>query len=40
MIAKTPITDIFGKTRVMTVPVDLKGGAARWSEITTLKQAT
>jgi DNA polymerase I-like protein with 3'-5' exonuclease and polymerase domains len=38
MAAETPVTDIFGKTRIMRVPVDLKGRAERWSEIKALKK--
>lgn len=35
----TTVVDIAGVTRVLRVPVDLKGGATRWSEITELKKA-
>lgn len=35
----TPVTDIKGVTRILRVPVDLKGGAVRWSDIKELKQA-
>lgn len=34
---ETPIKDIFNITRIMKVPVDLKGGARRWSEIESIK---
>jgi hypothetical protein len=32
------ITDIFGKTRTLTVPTDLKGEDTRWSELKILSQ--
>lgn len=35
----TPVTDIFGVTRQLRVPVDLKGGGERWSECHALKMA-
>lgn len=38
MILPTPVKDTFGVTRVMTVPVDIKGGAARWSDVETLRE--
>ncbi len=31
------VTDIFGKTRVLTVPVDLKGEAERWSRVEVMR---
>lgn len=33
-----PVKDIFGITRNLSIPVDLKGGAARWSEVDTLRK--
>jgi DNA polymerase I-like protein with 3'-5' exonuclease and polymerase domains len=38
MEMKTPITDTFGKTRELFVPVALKGGDIRWSELKSLKR--
>lgn len=35
----TPVTDIYGVTRDLCIPVDLKGNARRWSECTTLRLA-
>lgn len=37
MTVTVPVTDIFGVTRNMTVPVDLKGGSNRWSDMKSLK---
>lgn len=34
----TPVKDVFGKVRNLTVPVDMKGEAERWSELKTLKK--
>lgn len=34
----TPVTDTFGITRTLLVPVALKGGATRWSDIKSLKE--
>lgn len=33
----TPVKDTFGITRTLIVPVDLKGEAARWSELKTMR---
>lgn len=33
----TPVTDIFGITRTLRVPVDLKGNASRWSEVEAMR---
>jgi DNA polymerase I-like protein with 3'-5' exonuclease and polymerase domains len=35
----TPVKDTFGITRNLFVPVALKGGATRWSDVKTLKRA-
>lgn len=42
MIIPTPVTDIFGITRILTVPAALKWNASRWSELEdcNIKQAT
>lgn len=33
------VTDTFGKTRTLTVPVDLKGGSNKWTELEPLKKS-
>lgn len=32
-----PVTDTFGITRNLSIPIDLKGGSNRWSELRTIK---
>ena len=38
MCIPTEVIDTFGIRRTLTVPVDLKGGSRRWSEVTALKK--
>lgn len=38
MIIPTPVRDTFGITRILTVPVDVKGGAERWSDVKSLRE--
>lgn len=38
MVFSIPVTDIFGVTRQLRVPVDLKGNASRWNEVRALKR--
>jgi hypothetical protein len=38
MINPIAIKDIFGKTRILTIPVDVKGNGSRWSEVETMKR--
>ena len=39
MTIPTPVTDIFGNTRILTVPAALKWEASRWSELVEYKEA-
>jgi len=39
MTMTIPVKDSFGITRDLTVPVDLKGGAKRWSDLKSLKKS-
>lgn len=39
MDIKTPVTDIFGVTRVLNVPTDCKGGSPVWAGVKTMRRA-